>query len=149
MDFPKINFLAVVVAALSTFILGGLWYSPLLFGKAWMRANNFADADLQTFSKARMFGWSFVFSLVMAWNLAMFLAGPTTNTTWGITAGALAGMGWVAIRGSPSRMKRAPKQWRSTRSLRRRRSLVGGRIRSTDEPAMRSRGTSGLSTLMV
>ncbi|HVQ37136.1 MAG TPA: DUF1761 domain-containing protein [Pyrinomonadaceae bacterium] len=97
MDFSSINYLAVLVAALSTFILGGLWYSPMLFGKAWMRANNFTDADVQSFSKARMFGWSFVFSLVMALNLAMFLAGPTTNLTWGLAAGALAGVGWVAM----------------------------------------------------
>jgi hypothetical protein len=97
MDFSQINYLGVLVAALSTFILGGLWYSPMLFGKAWMRANNFSDADLQTFSKARMFGWSFVFSLVMALNLAMFLAGPTTDVSWGVTAGALTGLGWVAM----------------------------------------------------
>ncbi|HYJ86001.1 MAG TPA: DUF1761 domain-containing protein [Pyrinomonadaceae bacterium] len=97
MDLSNINYLAVIVAALSIFILGGLWYSPMLFGKAWMRANNFSEADLQTFSKARMFGWSFVFSLVMALNLAMFLAGPTTDLTWGMIAGALAGFGWVAM----------------------------------------------------
>jgi uncharacterized protein DUF1761 len=97
MDFSKINYLAVLVAALSTFLLGGLWYSPMLFGKAWMRANNFTDADLRTFSKARMFGWSFVFSLVMALNLAMFLGGPATNASWGMTAGALTGLGWVAM----------------------------------------------------
>ena len=97
MDLSNINYLAVLVAALSTFILGGLWYSPMLFGKPWMRANNFSDAELQTFSKARMFGWSFVFSLVMALNLAMFLAGPTTDVTWGMIAGGLAGFGWVAM----------------------------------------------------
>jgi len=97
MDLSTINYPAVLVAALSTFILGGLWYSPLLFGKAWMRVNNFTEADLQMFSKARMFGWSFVFSIVMALNLAMFLAGPTTNVGWGMTAGALAGLGWVAM----------------------------------------------------
>jgi hypothetical protein len=93
----NINYLAVLAAAVSTFLLGGLWYSPLLFGKAWMRANNFTDADVQTFSKARMFGWSIVFSLVMAINLAMFLAAPDTNARWGATAGALAGLGWVAM----------------------------------------------------
>ena len=48
MDFSQINYLAVLVAALSTLILGGLWYSPMLLGKVWMRANNFTDADLQT-----------------------------------------------------------------------------------------------------
>src|SRR6185295_17826416 len=97
MDFGKINYFAVLVAALSTFVLGGLWYSPLLFGKAWMRTNNFSDSDLKNFSKARMFGWSLVFSIVMALNLAMFLAGPNTNASWGMTAGALTGLGWVAM----------------------------------------------------
>ncbi len=48
-----------------------------------MRANNFSESDLQTFSKARMFGWSFVFSLVMALNLAMFLAGPDNRCDLG------------------------------------------------------------------
>jgi hypothetical protein len=97
MDLSNINYLAVLVAALSTFILGGLWYSPMLFGKPWMRANNFSETDLQGFSKARMFGWSFIFSLVMSLNLAMFLAGPTTDVTWGMIAGGLAGLGWVAM----------------------------------------------------
>jgi hypothetical protein len=97
MDFSAINYFAVLAAAVSTFVLGGLWYSPVLFGKAWMRANNFSDADVQTFSKARMFGWSIVFSLVMAVNLAVFLGGSGTNATWGMTAGALAGLGWVAM----------------------------------------------------
>ncbi len=97
MDLSSINYLAVLAAAISTFLLGGLWYSPMLFGKAWMRANNFSEADLQTFSKARMFGWSFVFSLIMALNLAMFLAGPTTNVTWGMIASGLAGFGWLAM----------------------------------------------------
>ena len=97
MDLSHINYFAVLAAAVSTFVLGGLWYSPLLFGKAWMRANNLTDADLQTFSKARMFGWAIVFSLVMAINLAMFLGGPGTTASWGMTAGVLAGLGWVAM----------------------------------------------------
>ncbi len=97
MDLSNINYLAVLVAALSTFMLGGLWYSPMLFGKAWMRTNSFSESDLQTFSKARMFGWSFIFSLIMSLNLAMFLAGPNTDVTWGMIAGALAGVGWVAM----------------------------------------------------
>ncbi len=96
MDMANINIAAVVVAALSTFVLGGLWYSPLLFGKAWMRANGFTEEQLQGFSKARMFGGSFVLSLVMAANLAIFLADDQTDWVWGMTAGALAGVGWVA-----------------------------------------------------
>jgi hypothetical protein len=32
-----INFIAVPVAAVASFLIGGLWYSPLLFVKPWMR----------------------------------------------------------------------------------------------------------------
>jgi hypothetical protein len=62
-----------------------------------MRVNNFSDDDVAGFSKARMFGWSFIFALIMSLNLSMFLAAPDTTVTWGIAAGALAGLGWVAL----------------------------------------------------
>jgi hypothetical protein len=96
MHFEHINFLAILVAALSTFLLGGLWYSPILFGKAWMRENHLTEQEVERFNKGRMFGWSFVLSLVMAGNLAAFLSDAKTDLLWGMLAGALAGAGWVA-----------------------------------------------------
>ena len=39
-----VNYLAVVVAAVVVFILGWLWYSPLLFYKPWMRARGLDPA---------------------------------------------------------------------------------------------------------
>ncbi len=32
----KINFWAVIVAAVVAFVLGALWYGPFLFGKAYL-----------------------------------------------------------------------------------------------------------------
>ncbi len=92
-----INWLAVLVAALSTFLLGGLWYSPVLFGKAWMKENGFTDDDMKKGNMGMIFGLSFMWSLVMAANLAMFLNDSKTDTAWGATAGFLAGFGWVAM----------------------------------------------------
>jgi len=43
---------------------------------------------------AKVFGVSFLFSLVMAFNLAKFLDSPATTAAWGATAGFLAGFGW-------------------------------------------------------
>jgi hypothetical protein len=91
-----INYLAVFAAAASTFLIGGLWYSPLLFQRAWMRANNLTENDLRAGGQAKIFSLSFVFALVMALNLAMFLDAPDTTTTWGATAGLLAAI-WVAL----------------------------------------------------
>ena len=94
---PNINWLAVIAAALSSFLIGGLWYSTALFGRAWMRANNLTDADLKQGNMAKIFGLSLTFALIMAANLAAFLADPKTNAAWGATAGFLAGFGWATL----------------------------------------------------
>src|SRR6185436_16710421 len=92
-----INHFAVIAAALATFVIGGLWYSPLLFHKAWMNANGLTEQDLNKGSMGKVFGISFLFSLIMAYNLAAFLSGPDTTVAWGAAAGALSGIGWVAL----------------------------------------------------
>jgi hypothetical protein len=94
MTFHSVNLLAVLVAALSAFALGGLWYSPALLGRAWIKANRFESVPA---ANPRTFILSFILSLVMAFNLALFLNDPKTNTAWGATAGFLAGFGWVAM----------------------------------------------------
>ncbi len=96
MNPSELNPAAIVAAALSTFIIGGLWYSPVLFGRAWMRENKFTEADVARGSKARAFGGSAILALIMAVNLAFFLAGAKTTVVWGMAAGALAGAGWAA-----------------------------------------------------
>jgi len=97
MSPDHINWLAVAAAATSTFVLGGLWYSPLLFGRAWMAVNGLTEAELARGNMAKIFGLSFVCSLLMAVNLAMFLATPDTDAAWGAAAGFLAGFGWVFL----------------------------------------------------
>ena len=92
----SINYLAVLAAAVSTFGIGGLWYSPMLFQQAWMRANKLTPADLAGANMAKIFGLAFVFALIMAFNLAMFLNAPDTTVAWGAAAGALAAT-WVAL----------------------------------------------------
>ena len=47
MDDMIINHWAVLVAAVSDFVVGALWYSPILFYKGWMKENNFSEEDLK------------------------------------------------------------------------------------------------------
>ena len=90
-----VNWLAVAVAGISAFVLGGVWYSPALFGKAWMKENNMSVEDVQKGNKAKIFGWSFILSLVMAVNLAMYLSGDTkVDLAMGIVYGLLTGV-WI------------------------------------------------------
>lgn len=97
MDISTLNWFAVVTAALSNFLIGGLWYSPVLFGKVWMKENNFKDEDLKTGNMPKILSLTFLFSIVMAFNLAMFLNDAGTTASWGAIAGFLAGFGWVAM----------------------------------------------------
>ena len=47
------QFLPVVVAALSTMVIGFLWYSPLLFAKPWMLASGFDINNKEEMEKMR------------------------------------------------------------------------------------------------
>jgi hypothetical protein len=97
MQIDNVNLFAVLAAAVSNFLIGGLWYSPALFHRAWMRENGFSEEDLRRGNPAVIFGLAFLFSLLMAGNLAGFLSGPDTDLAFGIVAGVLARFGWVAL----------------------------------------------------
>jgi hypothetical protein len=91
----ELNYLAILLSALSTFVLGGLWYSPAVFGKVWMRENGFTEEDLKKGSMGKIFGLAFLLALISAINLAMFM-GPEKSVTMGAVYGFAAGFGWVA-----------------------------------------------------
>lgn len=92
---PEFNVWAVLVAAVSSFVLGGLWYSPVLFGKAWQRETGLSDETLAGGNMALIFGLAFVLSLAAAFVFALFL-GPRPSLELGVGAGASAGLFWVA-----------------------------------------------------
>jgi hypothetical protein len=91
---PEVNWLAVLAAAFSAFLLGGLWYSPALFGKAWQRGAGLTDEQLKGGNPGRIYGGAFVLSLVAAATFAMFLGKlPVAEAT---SYGFCAGLAWVA-----------------------------------------------------
>ena len=91
---PEFNIWAVLTAAATSFVLGGLWYSPALFGKAWQREIGLSDEQLAAGNMALIFGVSFVLCLVAAFVFAMFL-GPRPPLALGLGAGFSAGLCWV------------------------------------------------------
>ena len=84
----SINPLAVVVAALSSFLLGGLWYSKILFGTIWMREAGYDEAGGH--HPARVFGVGFIFSLIGAYVFARYL-GPAPVLQDAVLRGLLVG----------------------------------------------------------
>ncbi len=67
------NFLAIIGAAVIPMIIGFVWYGPMLFQKAWMKEMNFTQKDLEGGNVLLIFGLSFLFSLMLAFSLQMFV----------------------------------------------------------------------------
>lgn len=87
------NIWAVLAAAASAFLLGGLWYSKLLFLDAWTRANG--QAEMQSGHPAKVFGLSFLFALIAAAVFAVVL-GPKPPLDFALGRALMVGGGFVA-----------------------------------------------------
>lgn len=92
---PDINVWAVLAAGLSSLILGGLWYSPVLFGKAWSAASGVTEEQARSANMAMTLGTTLVLALFGAAVFAMFL-GPKPAPLFATMAGVAAGLFWVA-----------------------------------------------------
>lgn len=70
-----LNYVAIVGAAVVAFAIGGLWYSPLLFAGAWMRAHGYTPDKMAAMKAsnppARAMAVTFLCQLVTAFALAV------------------------------------------------------------------------------
>lgn len=92
--FGNISWLSVIVAAISSFLIGGIWYGPL-FGRTWMKESGFSEEDLKRRNIPQTFGFSLILAFIAALILDMFI-GPEADLFFGLAAGFFAGLGWVA-----------------------------------------------------
>lgn len=84
------NYLAILVAALSSFVVGAVWYNPKIFGNAWMREIGMTEEHAKKANMAKVFGLAFVFAVMLAFFMptivihqvgAVQLAGGNANDT--------------------------------------------------------------------
>lgn len=60
-----INIWAIIVAAIVAFVIGSVWYSPILFGKEWMALTNVTEKDVAA-AKAKGGMWKlYVIQIIM------------------------------------------------------------------------------------
>jgi hypothetical protein len=96
-----INLWSVLAAAVATMVLGFLWYSPLLFAKPWMVLMGYDPEDKDKLAEmqkgaGKMYGMSFVASLVSAAVLAKIIAITTVNSAlYGMKVGFAVWLGFV------------------------------------------------------
>ncbi len=103
MGLPQINYLAVLVSGFVIFILGGLWYSPVLFMKQWTALMGKSEAEFKASSflpAPVLFGLAFVCGLTSAAALAVILNHFNNVTP---LRGALVGLlCWIGFAGATS-----------------------------------------------
>lgn len=88
------NLLAILVAAATGFLIGGLWYGPL-FGKAWMAEHGFTDEQLRGGNALKIYGLTFAFSVLSAVFLGHLLAFFDTNTRSTLMISAGISIGYI------------------------------------------------------
>ena len=69
MNLFDVNWIAVLAGAVSGFVIGGLWYGPLL-GKAWMAATGMTEEDIQNGHMGKIYGTTFLLSVLISWTMA-------------------------------------------------------------------------------
>ncbi|HYU91183.1 MAG TPA: DUF1761 domain-containing protein [Gemmatimonadales bacterium] len=108
MPTANINILAVLVAAVLTFVLGAVWYSPVLFAKQWMAAQGYTSEKVEEMKRkgvSRAYAVSVLCYLVTAYVMAL-LASYTNSTTLaqGLWLGFLTWLGFAATVGLTANM---------------------------------------------
>lgn len=77
MELP-VNVLAIPVAAVAALVIGAVWYSPKVFGNAWMKASGMTEEKMKGGNMALIFGLALVFAAMLGILLMQF-----TNHQWG------------------------------------------------------------------
>lgn len=95
----SVNYIAIILAAVASMVVGFLWYSPLLFAKPWMKYSKL-DAKKLKAAQGKMgktYGLSFVAALITAFVLSQLSSYMLLTTlAEGATLGVWAWLGFVA-----------------------------------------------------
>jgi uncharacterized protein DUF1761 len=95
MHVPPVNWLAVLVAGIVIFMLGGLWYSPILFSKRWIALQNKSEEQMRAEAAAAnmplMYASAFATGLITAWAMALVFAHIANDMQMNAAHGALLG----------------------------------------------------------
>ena len=96
MSFGPVNWIGIVAAVVSCFIVGGLWYSPLLFVNAWL---SMSGVDRQRFNaglpKALVGDFVSALAIALVLNQVIRWAG-VAGALNGATVGLIVGVGFMA-----------------------------------------------------
>ncbi|HEX8974611.1 MAG TPA: DUF1761 domain-containing protein [Patescibacteria group bacterium] len=95
-----LNFWAVLVAAIITMVIGGLWYSTALFGKMWMEHSGMTRMKIEQAKKEGMgsaYVTLFIGAIIMAYMLAYVIqVAAAVTVSQGLLVASGLWLGFVA-----------------------------------------------------
>lgn len=99
----QVNWLAVLLAAVASMVIGTVWYSKSVFGKMWMKLTKQNEEKMKGRAPVSI-AVAFISSLLMAYVLAhvTYLSASFFNETFmtsALTTGAWMWLGFQAFRG--------------------------------------------------
>jgi len=97
--WESVRIFPVLVSAIAVFVLGALWYSPFLFGRAWVKAHGFTEETITRMraSAGRAYAVSFVCYLIMALAMSILIGRMDVRMlVGGVKLGAVLGIGFAA-----------------------------------------------------
>jgi hypothetical protein len=99
---PTVNYLAILVSAVVIFMLGGLWYSPLLFAKPWIALQGKSRTQIESSGgvSPTMYVQVFLSGLVTSFIMAMLIS--RLNSHEALTGVKLSILCWAGFAGATS-----------------------------------------------
>jgi len=97
MHLVDVNYAAVILSAAAAMILGSVWYSPILFGKAWMNLINKTKDELRETNTPKTYLVTFISELIIAFVLYhIMIFSKAASFTDGLLTGFWLWLGFVA-----------------------------------------------------
>src|SRR5689334_15090364 len=102
MTLPVVNNVAVLVSGVVIFLLGGLWYSPVLFAKKWVALIGKSEEELTAAAGSMPTSYLLVFicGLVTVWVMALVVGNFAPASA--IDGGIIGALCWLAFAGATS-----------------------------------------------
>lgn len=92
----NVNYLALLAVVVMNMVIGYLWYSPMLFGKQWMKLIGKSEAELKKGNMAEAMSLMLLCAVVMAFILNQVVLPAPVNFVSGAVIGFWMWLGFVA-----------------------------------------------------
>lgn len=100
MAATHVNLVAVLVCSIITFVLGALWYSPLLFAKKWLGLIGKTSEELKQGANAMTYVMTFILGFMTNFSLAFVII--LSNVTIFYDGALVGATCWIGFAGATS-----------------------------------------------